>query len=185
LDWYSILVGVFASATLALHGANYLAWKTDGPVSERSRALGKKLSPVLAVAWVLVTWATVAVHPAMFHAFAHRPLAWLCLAITLAGVAAVLLGVRRGRTFLAFLGSSGFIAGLLGATASSLFPVLLRAIPDAALSMTAYDASSDAAGLRTALGWWSIGFPIAIIYIVVLFRLHRGKAQAAAEGEGY
>ena len=185
LDWYTVLVGVFAWATLALHGANYLAWKTDGPVGERSLALARRLAPVLAVAWVLVTWATVAVNPAMFGAFAHRPLAWLCIAITVAGVVAVLLGVRRGRTLLAFVGSCAFITGLLGATASSLFPVLLRAIPDAALSMTAYDASNDAAGLRTALGWWSIGFPIAILYIVILFRLHRGKAHAAAEGEGY
>jgi hypothetical protein len=30
-----------------------------------------------------------------------------------------------------------------------------------------------------------VGFPIAVAYFVVLFRIHRGKATAAPEGEGY
>src|SRR5512134_2697212 len=38
LDWYTVLVGVFALAALAAHGALFLSWKTDGPVQLRSRA---------------------------------------------------------------------------------------------------------------------------------------------------
>jgi hypothetical protein len=30
-----------------------------------------------------------------------------------------------------------------------------------------------------------IGFPLAVGYFVVLFRIHRGKAVAARDGEGY
>jgi hypothetical protein len=62
---------------------------------------------------------------------------------------------------------------------------MLRAVPDAALSITAHGASNDTHGLRVALGWWSLGFPIAIGYLVLLFRLHRGRAVAARDGEGY
>jgi hypothetical protein len=62
---------------------------------------------------------------------------------------------------------------------------MLRAVPDPALSITAYAAANDAAGLRVALAWWSLGFPLAIGYFIVLIRLHRGKAAAAADGEGY
>lgn len=71
------------------------------------------------------------------------------------------------------------------ATAACLFPVLLRALPDPALSITAHNAGSTARGLGTALGWWAVGFPIAVAYVVVLFRIHRGKAVAAWDGEGY
>jgi cytochrome bd ubiquinol oxidase subunit II len=125
------------------------------------------------------------VHVEMFGAFTRRPLAWLGLALAVAGAMAILIGLKRGRDLVAFLGSSGLIAGLLIATAASLFPVMLRAVPDAALSITAYAASNDAHGLRVALGWWSVGFPLAIAYLVLLFRLHRGRAVAAREGEGY
>ena len=185
LDWYTVLVGAFAVLALALHGALYLAWRTDGPVRERSLVIARLASWVAVVAWPLVTWATVAVHPQMFDGFARRPFAWLGAAAAFAGAVAILVGLRRGRDLLAFAGSSGFIAGLLVATAASLFPVMLRAVPDAALSITAHGASNDVQGLRVALGWWSLGFPIAIGYLVLLFRLHRGRAVAARDGEGY
>ena len=82
------------------------------------------------------------------------------------------------------LGSAA-LAGMLMTTAVSLYPVMLRAVPDAGRSITAFNGSNDAAGLRTALGWWVIGIPLAIGYFVLLFRLHRGKALAASKREGY
>ena len=30
-----------------------------------------------------------------------------------------------------------------------------------------------------------VGLVLALVYLTVLFRLHRGRAQAAPEGEGY
>jgi cytochrome d ubiquinol oxidase subunit II len=184
LDAYTVLVGVFALATLMLHGATFLTWRTDGVVQGRSHTLARGLALLLTATWPLVTWATVRVNPGMFRAFATRPLAWLAVTVALAGLIAVFVGLRRGAA-IAFIGSCGFIAGLLGATAASVFPVMLRSVPDASLSITAYGASNDAAGLRTALKWWSLGFPLAIAYFVLLLRLHRGKAVAAADGEGY
>jgi cytochrome d ubiquinol oxidase subunit II len=185
LDLYTVPVGVFALAALMLHGAAWLAWRTDAAVQARSRALAARVGLAVLVAWPLVTWATVAVNPAMFRAFATRPLAWLAFAIAVGGAVAVAEGLRRGRAGVAFIGSSCFLAGLLGATAASVFPVMLRAVPDPSLSITAFGASNDPAGLRAALKWWSLGFPLAIAYFVLLLRLHRGRAVAAAEGEGY
>ena len=85
---------------------------------------------------------------------------------------------------MALLGSSAWIAGLLVATAACLFPIMLRAVPDAANSITAYAAANDRPGLTTALGWWSIGFPLALAYHAIVLRLHRGKV-ATAKGPGY
>ncbi len=62
---------------------------------------------------------------------------------------------------------------------------MLRATPDAALSLTADNAGGDPAGLKTALTWLAIGLPLVAAYYVFLFRFHRGRAAAAAEGEGY
>ena len=51
--------------------------------------------------------------------------------------------------------------------------------------MTAYTGGADAAGLRTALRWLVVGLLLALAYLVIVFRLHRGKAVAARDGEGY
>jgi cytochrome d ubiquinol oxidase subunit II len=185
LDWYTALTGVFALVALVGHGAVYLAWRTAGPVHDRARALGRHVFVTLAVLWPIVTVATSVVNPALLPALPGRPFAWLGLLGAVGGLVTVFVGLRRERPLTAFLGSSAWIAGMLVATAACLYPVLLRAVPDATLSITAHDAGNTVHGLRTALGWWAVGFPIAVAYFVILFRIHRGKAVAAGEGQGY
>ncbi len=185
LDWYTMLVGIFAAAALIAHGGAFLAWKTEGAVRERSRKAAFGSFAAVAVLWPVVTLATVRVNADFPRALASRPLAWLLAAAALAGLASALVNLRRGDDRRAFLGSCAFLAGLSGATAACVFPVMLRALGDPALSMTAWNAAGDASGLRTALGWFALGFPLAILYFVFLFRFHRGKAVAAPEGEGY
>lgn len=185
LDWYTMATGVFALVTLVWHGANYLAWKTDGPVGQRTTRLAARLTWSMLALWPLMTVATIAVNAAIFENFSGRPLAWFGALLALAGIVANIRGRRPPGSVVPLLGSAAFLLGLLVATAVSIFPVMLRSVLDPALSITAFNGSNDAAGLRTALGWWVIGFPIAIGYFVLLFRLHRGKAVAAREGEGY
>jgi cytochrome d ubiquinol oxidase subunit II len=185
LDWYTVLVGVFALVALAAHGGLYLAWKTDGRVQERSRRLAAPLWMAVALLWPAVTAASHVVNPDLFPGMRGRPLAWLATAVAAGGIVAVFRRLRDGRDLAAFVGSCAFLLGILGAAAVSYFPVMLRATGDPARSLTAYTAGADELGLRTALGWFAVGFPLAIGYLVVLFRLHRGKAAAARDGEGY
>jgi len=163
----------------------FLTWRTEGPVHERSRALARVVFAALAAVWPLATWATHAVNPEILRALPGRPLAWLGLTAAAGGLITVFVGLSRGRPLVAFLGSCAWIAGMLGATAACLYPVMLRAVPDAALSITALNAGTAPQGLRIATGWWSVGFPIVILYFYILFRIHRGKVVAAREGEGY
>lgn len=62
---------------------------------------------------------------------------------------------------------------------------MLRATGGDALSMTAYTAGAAEASLRIALRWFLVASPLALLYLGVVFRLHRGTAVAAADGEGY
>jgi len=139
----------------------------------------------LAVLWPLTTLATHAVNPTLLPSLPGRPLAWLSLALAAAGLAWALRSQLRGRALAGFLGSGAFLVGMLFATAACLFPVMLRAMPDASRSITAYGGGATAHGLRIALGWWVIGFPIAIAYFGLLFRIHRGRANATPEHPGY
>lgn len=185
LDAYTVFSGVFALVVLTAHGALFLAWRTAGPVHERSARWGVRLYAAVAALWAPVTLATHAVNPALLAALPGRPLAWLAVATAVTGLGSVFVFARRGRWLAAFLGSAAFVAGMLLATAACLSPVWLRALDDPARSITAATGGGSATGLRVALGWWALGFPLAVFYFVVLFRIHRGKAEPARDGEGY
>ncbi len=185
LDWYTVLIGLFALVTVAAHGSLFLAWKTEGPVHDRAKALSRTLWGLVLVLWILASYATSMANPAVYRNLPRAPLAWLATFVFLGGLAVVFLGLRRERYLLAFLGSGAFILGLLAATAANLYPVMLKSTLAPAFDLTALNASAGAHGLRTGLVWWLIGFPLAIGYVIFLFRFHRGKVKAAGEGEGY
>ena len=91
-------------------------------------------------------------------------------------------GAWRRLDAVAFAGSAAFLAGLLGATAACAWPALLHAIPDPAASLTTANAAVPADSLRGALAWYVPGLALAAGYVVLLARLHRGKAQAGEYG---
>ncbi|HEX7784787.1 MAG TPA: cytochrome d ubiquinol oxidase subunit II [Methylomirabilota bacterium] len=185
LDWYTMLTAVFALVALAGHGALFLAWKTDGPVHDRSRRLARGLWIAVAALWPVVTLASQAVNPALFPGMGRRWLAILAALIAVGGIVTVFLRMGKGTGFGAFLASAAFLLGIIGASAASYFPVMLRATGGDALSMTAYTGGGDEASLRIAMRWFLIGLPLAVLYFVIVFRLHRGKAVAARGEEGY
>jgi cytochrome d ubiquinol oxidase subunit II len=184
LDWYTVLTGVFALLALGAHGATFLAWKTDGSVHDRSRRAAWRLWIAVVVIWPVVTGASHVVNPALFPGMGRRWLAIAAALVALAGIVAVFVQFTRGGDFGAFLGSCAFLLGIIGASAASYFPVMLRATGGDALSLTAYTGGGDEASMRIALRWFLVGAPLALIYLGIVFRLHRGKA-VAAEGEGY
>jgi cytochrome bd ubiquinol oxidase subunit II len=185
LDWYTVLIGVFALVAIVGHGGTFLAWKTDEAVFTRSRLTAMWCYGAVAVLWPIVTVATAIVNRHMYDVLLVRPLAWLALIVALGGLVSVMRGLRGSRPLQAFLGSSAFLAGLLAATAVLVFPVMLRAMGGDELSLTAYNSAVPATSLSTALRWWVIAAPLVIAYFIVLFRIHRGKAVASGHREGY
>jgi cytochrome bd ubiquinol oxidase subunit II len=185
LDWYTVGCAVTALAAIAHHGALFLAWKTDGAVHARSRAWAARLFPIVVGLWLAATVATFALCPHVPRGLAVRPLAWFASALLLAGLVTSALARRRERDLLAFLGSVAFLLGVLGATAASVYPVWLPSRPDPSHALTAEATAAAPESLRAGLLWWPFGLVLALGYLALLFRLHRGKAQAAPDGQGY
>ncbi|MDB4967327.1 MAG: Cytochrome d ubiquinol oxidase subunit [Myxococcales bacterium] len=177
LDWYTVLVGLFAAAALAMHGAAYLVWKTEGAVYDRSRVLFVRAWAATALLLLGVTVATAVVQPALFSSFARRAWAWPAAVMLVGGFAASLWAWRRGRDRALFFGSAAFLAGLLLATAASLFPVLLRSTVDARWDVTAYGAATGRRGLMLGLTWWIPALLLAVGYFAYLFRSFAGKVR--------
>lgn len=184
LDWFTLLAGLFALAALAQHGALFLAWKTEGALRERSRRAAAWLLPAVLVLWALATAASAALSPWLFVNLGARPLAWAASALFVAGLATAFAARRAGRDLLAFLGSGAFLLGLLGATAACLYPVLIPARDEAARSLTAARCATAPGSLAAGLRWWPPGLVLAIAYLTLLFRLHRGRV-AKARDAGY
>jgi len=184
LDWYTVLTGVLALVTLALHGAHYVALKTEGAIQARARRVAAWAWPALVLLTVLSLIATLTVRPQVVDNFRARPWGWAIPAVVVAALAAIRLYGARGRDLAAFLASSAFLVGMLGGAAFALYPTLLPASTDAAYSLTIYNVGSGAYSLRAGLVWWVIGMALAVGYFTFLYRSFRGKVALTDEG-GY
>jgi cytochrome bd ubiquinol oxidase subunit II len=178
LDWYTGLVGVFTLVALAVHGALFLAWRTTGPVRERSLAFARGAWKPALVLWAAATAATAWVRPDLFSALASRPWALLFVALAIAGAWGAFRFPRLGRDLEAFLSSSAFLLGMLAATLAGQYPFWLRSTLDPSHSLTALNSASDHYGLRVALTWWPVGIALVAVYFTFLFRWMWGKVGA-------
>jgi cytochrome d ubiquinol oxidase subunit II len=181
LDWYTGLVGLFTLVALAVHGALYLAWRTAGPVRERSLAFARNASKVALVLWAAATAATAWVRPEVMAGLFARPWALIFVAVALAGAWGVFHFSRRGRELAAFLSSSAFLIGMAAASLAGNYPYWLRSTLDPAFSLTASNSASDRYGMGVALIWWTIGIALVIGYFIFLFRWMRHKVDVETD----
>ena len=185
LDWYTVLIGVFALVTLAAHGATYLWWKTSEQVHQRSYLASRWLWGIVIAVALLVTIATASVQPALFPALIGRPWTWILALGIVASIGVVFFSLRKKRELSAFLGSAGFIVCLLAATAAGLYPVLLSSTIDHAYDLTVANSATGTIGLQTGLIWWTLALILVTGYFSYLFHSFRGKVAAPSEGDGH
>jgi cytochrome d ubiquinol oxidase subunit II len=181
LDWYTVLIGVFAFVSLTAHGALYLAGKTTDEVRRRSRDAVRIAWPATAALGLACIVATWVVRPSLYTNLLARPLSWPLPLVAAGGLVGVFVSMARGHERTAFFCSSAFLAGTLASTAAGFFPLLLPSTVDPALSLTAPGAAAGAHGLRVALAWWLLGMPLAVAYAVFLFRSMRGRVSVGEE----
>ena len=174
IDWYTVLVGVFALLALATHGALFLAHKAEGELAKRAERFALGLRFPLVVSWAGCFAASLFVARVRFG---PAPMAGLVLAVLGLGAWPVL--IRRGRPLYAFLASCLFLAASLLGIAASVFPVMLRA-QDGRSSVTAESAAASPHALGVGAVWYGAGLLLVVGYFVNLFRVHRRGAASAA-----
>ncbi len=183
IDPYTGAVGLFAVAVLGTHGASFLAWKTEGEVRARAVLAARRGWAVVIPAAIAVTLATAWVRPALATALLARPWAWPWPAIAAACPALGLRSLSTGRDLRALLASGAFIAALLLATATTLYPVLLASTVSPRFDLDATTAASSAArSVAWGLSWWLPAAGLAGLYFVNLFRTNRGRVSTSSPG---
>lgn len=178
LNWFALLGGVLSVALLSMHGAAWIAVKTNGPLQERARRYARALWWAAMALLAAMVAASFAVRPDFTANFAAHP--WLLLAPAVAAGAALAIKYFQGREDdrRAFAAGAVLIAGVLASVAAGLYPRLLPAAPGSAHpGLDIFNAASPEGSLRTALAIYLWGLALVVLYQVSVYRIWRGKAR--------
>jgi cytochrome d ubiquinol oxidase subunit II len=185
LNPFAILAGVLSLMALSLHGATYLAMKTEGDLQERARKYAGALWWVVMALLLAITAASFVVRPDFMHNFLKAPVLFLLTAFGAASSITLLLSVKAKKDTRAFQASCGLIVSVLLSVAAGLFPMVLpssRATQAAFKGLDIYNTASPANSQRTAFFIYLVGIAIVAVYLWQVYRTWSGKVHA---GEGY
>ncbi|MGH9744928.1 MAG: cytochrome d ubiquinol oxidase subunit II [Candidatus Acidiferrales bacterium] len=179
LDWYTILTGVAALAALSLHGATWIAYKTEGALNERARLWASRLWWLVATLTVVITITTFRLLRHHTESFRLRPWGLLLPILAVAGLLGIQWFVRTRKEGMAFGASCAYLLGMLTSVAFSLYPNVLPASTNPFFSLTIANSKAADYGLKIGLIWWVIGMALATAYTVHAYRSVSGKVNSS------
>jgi len=168
---YALLGAALTATLFALHGAVFLALKTDGPVRVLARAVAARVALLAVPAMVAFLGWTVA---------EHRSVPTLAAAVV--AVVALVAGtglVARGREGRAFAATAVSVLAVAVVLFTAMFPVLLASTTDPAFALTVANAASGPYTL-TVMSWLALGLlPLVIGYQTWSYWVFRRRVTRA------
>ncbi|MFT3999830.1 MAG: cytochrome d ubiquinol oxidase subunit II [Rhizobium sp.] len=204
LNPLALYCGLVSLSMLVMHGAAWLAFKAEGIVAERAKAVGSKAAILTGLlfagggglVWLgllggyritsAIKWdgpsnpllKSVARDGGAWLAnFQAHPVLWLVPALGIAGPFFVALGFRTRREGLTFIASKLSVAMIIATVGLAMFPVILPSITNPSHSLTVFDASSSRATLRNMLLATVFFMPIILLYTAWVYRVLWGKVS--------
>ncbi|HET8824948.1 MAG TPA: cytochrome d ubiquinol oxidase subunit II [Terriglobales bacterium] len=185
LDWYTVLGGVIAFVALSVHGALYLAVKTEGDLQERARKIAQQAWVALMLLTAFSLPASIVVRKDTLDNYRAFPIAFAVPLIVVLALVGIIVFSRKGSDRKAFASSCVYLAIMLVGAAIGLYPRLLPSSNDPSMDITIEKALSGPHALHVGLIWWCIGMLLALLYFTVVYRMFRGKVSASSEGYGH
>jgi len=177
LNPYGILVGLMTVALFALHGGLYLYLKTEGEFQARLRDWMWRSWGFFLVTFMLTTLYTVAEVPRATINFEHFPVLVLVVVAAILAVANIPRCLYWDRPAQAFVSSTMLIVTQVALFGAALFPNLVTASNDPALSVTIYNAASSVKTLTIMLIIAVLGMPFVLTYTGIIYWAFRGKVK--------
>lgn len=177
IDWFTIVIGIIAVVTLAIHGANWIILKTNSSINNKLKGVIFKLNISLTFLTILsiVLWRII--KPNCFDNFIDKPYLIVFPIVYLTGLIGLYFINNFKKEITGILFSTLLILGGITSSLASLFPVLLPSINDVNEDLTIYNTSTTDYGYSVAVVWGALGIILLIIYSVVQFRLTSGKVD--------
>jgi cytochrome bd ubiquinol oxidase subunit II len=175
LNPYALIVGLVGVTMLVMHGAIYMAMKSDGAQSVRMAKWANGAWMAFIALYFVATLATFFMAHFLFDGMLKNPLFWILFVLLLASIGYVPVALKSGRFGRAFIASSLIITSIIGLSAVSLFPRLVPSSIDLANSLTIYNASSSHYTLTAMFIIALIGVPPVLGYTIFVYRVFKGK----------
>lgn len=183
LDWYTVIGGVLALVALAVHGALYLAVKTEPDLQQRARATASRLWVVLFLLTIFSLPASVIARADTLTNYRDHPLTFAVPLVVLLSLFGIIHFCRKAADRTAFACSCIYLAVMMVGAAIALYPRLLPSTTGSDFDITIDKALSGPHTLHVGLIWWSFGMLCAAVYFAVVYRMFRGKVSL--DGGGY
>ena len=177
LDWFTLLVGATAAVTLTVHGALWVALKTEGDLQLRARRLAERAWIGVGVLMLVLTLAMHWAQPLLRENLAARPWGAVFPLTALTAFVLVRRCLRSGDDLRGFLASCTFIVGMMASAVFAIFPYLLPSNGDPARGLTAFETATSAYGMRIGLLWWIPGMALVAFYFWIVYTKFGGKVS--------
>lgn len=179
LNPYGLLGGLLFLAFFIMHGAIWLAFKTEGNFQRRAEKAAGRIWIALAVLSV-VFLVNTAFATSLYHNYLNAPVLFVIPLMTVTGLILSGIFIRKSAWLKAWFASSLYIfsAAMFGVV--GMYPSLLPSSIDPAFSRTIHNSSSSPLTLKIMLVVALIFVPIVIAYQAWIHKLFSGKVSGEA-----
>lgn len=174
---YSVMVGITTLALFMMHGAIYLAMKTEGKLFVKVHRLLNQSIIFFIVSYSLVTLYTLIYIPHLSDDLYENAALFVVPLLAFLSIANVPRLVSREKYVQAFIFSALTMSFLLILVAIELYPAMVVSTIDPAYSITVYNAASSEKSLGIMLIMTAIGAPLVIGYTVFVYKTFWGKVK--------
>ena len=174
---FSIMVAFTTLALFMMHGAIYLAMKTENRLYTKLTILAKNFTTFFVFCFVITTVYTLLYIPHLSDRIKSSAEFFAIPLIMMLAIANIPRMLNKGKYRHAFVSSSVTIASLLIMVAIEVFPYLLYATNDPTNSITIQNASSSPKTMKILLIIALIGTPLVATYTAFVFWTFKGKVK--------
>lgn len=182
-DWlsffnpFSVMVSITTLALFMMHGAIFLAMKTENRLYAKLTILARKFTIFFLLSFVITTLYTLLYIPHLSDKIRSAPVFFILPVIMLLAIANIPRMLKKRKFGLAFVSSSVTIASLLVMVAIEVFPYLLYAPNNIANSITIENAAASPKTMKILLTIALIGTPMVALYTGFVFWTFKGKVK--------
>jgi cytochrome d ubiquinol oxidase subunit II len=174
---FSIMIAITTLALFMMHGAIYLAMKTENRLYIKLNILAKNFTIFFVVALSVSTLYTLLYIPHLSDRIRSNPVYFILPLIMFLAIANIPRQLKKAKFRYAFLSSAITIATLLATVSLEVFPNLLYATNDMRNSITITNGASSVKTLKTLLLIAAIGTPLVATYTIFVFWTFKGKVK--------
>ncbi|MCC7377516.1 MAG: cytochrome d ubiquinol oxidase subunit II [Verrucomicrobiales bacterium] len=174
---YALWMGVTTVALFAMHGAIYLAMKTEGELQARVRGWISPCIIAFIICHSILSLATLLYLPHMTESIKHQPFFFPLVVLVILAIANIPRAIHLGRDFQAFLSSGATMGLLMTLFGLGLYPNMVFSTTSPENHLTIYNGASSTATLRIMLNIALIGMPVVLAYTACVYWIFRGKVR--------